>query len=103
MKLKVFLFAVFIVFCSVFFSLSCAVAQERLLWLQATSDGVAVQTEFINGTELYLNIVVDNVKNITGCVFTLLYPPAMLRMNMELRNTAYTMIRYIQFGKIQLL
>ncbi|MDP2646674.1 MAG: hypothetical protein Q8P24_17175 [Desulfobacterales bacterium] len=48
------------------------------LLLETTSNGATVKTKFIKGDDLYLNILVDNPKNIAAAAFSLNYSTGIL-------------------------
>jgi len=53
-------------------------ASAAVLSLQATSDGSTVKTEFLQGDDLILNVIVDDASGIAGCAFTIYYPTDVL-------------------------
>ena len=75
MKLKKTFFILFISMCLVLCMMSAS--QAYTLTLETTSDGTALKTNFNQGDELYLNIVLDDA-SIAGCAFTLNYPSDVL-------------------------
>jgi hypothetical protein len=71
-----------ICFCLVtMFSLTVLLSSSvlaRSLSLEATGGGSSTQTEFVRGQDVYINIALDDVSNVAGCAFTLIYPPNVL-------------------------
>jgi hypothetical protein len=53
-------------------------AANYTLSLEATTDGNTVATQYTQGSDLYLNIAVDNMAGVAGCAFTLEYSPTLL-------------------------
>ena len=66
-----------ITFCLMLGVFSIALAEYNLS-LQATSDGATEKTEFSQGDDLYLNIIVNDATGVAGCAFTLNYPTQVL-------------------------